>query len=112
MSDILYRGNKLFEGSRMLLPEHVELIREHQKKQQEYQPPLLDDDQLEQMSRMIQEAYVTEKPLLVTYATKYEPRQFCGYVEKIDQYNRTIHLSFGSEKMMIDFDKLVSIDWP
>jgi len=38
------RGNKLWEGHRIILPEHRDLLFDHREKEREYQPPELAED--------------------------------------------------------------------
>ncbi|MGA9173841.1 MAG: YolD-like family protein [Thermoactinomyces sp.] len=112
MSDILNRGNRLFEGSRIILPEHRKGLVELRRKKEEYQQPELDDQELERINQIIWEAYNEEKPVVITYATKYQPEKFCGFITKLNQYEGWIQLSNGSVKKKIEFNKLVQVEWP
>ena len=47
------RGNKLWEGHRLLLPQHRDLILEEKQKAKEYHPPELAADELEALDRTI-----------------------------------------------------------
>jgi YolD-like protein len=109
---ILYRQNKLWEGSRMFLPEHREGILELQQKQKEYIQPELDEHQIEWINYIFQEALEGEKPIVVTYADKYHSEQFCGFVDRIDPYNQILHLSNGKHKKQISLSRLIHVDWP
>lgn len=48
------RGNKLWEGHRVVLPEHRDLLFKHKQKEKEYHPPEPAEDQIEKMSRVIE----------------------------------------------------------
>ncbi|GGE30322.1 hypothetical protein GCM10011571_35690 [Marinithermofilum abyssi] len=37
------------------------------------------------------------KPIVVTYATKYGPRHFCGFVAKVDLVTHRIKMVNGDE---------------
>jgi hypothetical protein len=112
MSDILDRQNLLWEGSRMFLPEHRQALQEQRRKQTEYIPPVLGEDQIEYMNYILQEAIELDKPILVTYAIKYSPIQFCGFIDRFDPLTKTIHLSNGESKKQIAFEKLINVEWP
>lgn len=96
----------------MFLPEHREMLLEQRRKQQEFQLPELSEDQWEEMNYLLQEAYQEEKPLVVSYAARYAPEQFCGFVEKIDEWQKEIILVNGKQKKTIPFGKLLGMEFP
>lgn len=67
MSEHLRRGNLLWEGSRMFLPEHKEALLQRKQMQRKKARPALDSDQLEEMDRLLHEAMEFAKPVRVTY---------------------------------------------
>lgn len=64
----MQRGNKLWEGSRMILPEHREELL--QSDVEYYQPVILDEQELEQMNRQILWALEERAPVLLHYAAR------------------------------------------
>ncbi|MCH5583491.1 YolD-like family protein [Shimazuella sp. AN120528] len=112
MGSTLNRQNLLFEGSRFVLPEHRKGLEEMRRKQMEYTPPELDEDQKNHINYILQEAVEAEKPVVVTFATKYSPEQFCGFIDEINAYSQVIQLSNGSHKKQILLDKLINVEWP
>jgi hypothetical protein len=50
------RGNKLWEGHRMILPEHRNYMLEREDHSMYRERPVLDEDRLEEMSRTLGEA--------------------------------------------------------
>ncbi|SEM68651.1 YolD-like family protein [Lihuaxuella thermophila] len=112
MSKILNRKNLLWEGSRMFLPEHREALLEQRRQAEEFVPPELDESHMEMINYILQEAIEEEKPVVVTYAEKYAPGQFCGFVDQVDPYNQVIQLSNGTCRKQISFQKLINIEWP
>lgn len=108
MTHILNRGNKLFEGSRMMLPEHVALIREYYQKQTEYAPPLLAEDQLEEFNHLINQAVHQHRLIQITYVTSSQLCQFVGHIKKIDPQQKTIQLYSATELIQVPFIHLVS----
>lgn len=67
MSGYLQRGNKLWEGSRMFLPEHKQALLKWQKEQEKQAKPELDEQQLEEMNRMLISACRLRVPVTVRF---------------------------------------------
>ncbi len=57
----LEHGNQLWEGHRMILPEHEDALRRKRRRQEEYRPLELDPDALETIGRKIQRSCLDEK---------------------------------------------------
>ncbi len=74
----------------MFLVEHREAILKQRKEAARFIPPELDEQALEEMSYILQEALELEQPVLATYAGEYEEKQFCGFIDKIDTLGKYI----------------------
>ncbi len=92
------RGNKLWEGHRLLLPQHRDLIWEEKQKAKEYQPPELAADELEALDRMIRWSRTKKKPIILTYASKYGPKRCIGYVLNVHPLEGWIILQAGEKR--------------
>ncbi|MFC4077831.1 YolD-like family protein [Salinithrix halophila] len=108
----LDRGNKLWEGHRMILPEHEERLWKERRKAEAYVPPDLDPDQLAEIGRMIERALLEEEPILITYASKYGPKKVCGFVARIDSVERWILIKNGDHREMIPFRNILGAESP
>lgn len=64
------RGNKLWEGHRMIIPEHRAYMLERENRQAHLERPVLDECKLEDMNQVLSEA--AERGVLVTL-TVYKP---------------------------------------
>ena len=104
------RGNKLWEGHRLLLPHHRDLIREERQKTEEYQPPELATDELEELDRMIRWSRAKKKPIVLTYASKYGPKRCTGYILNINLLEGWLILENGEEKRLIPLSKIVGAE--
>ena len=104
------RGNKLWEGHRLLLPHHRDLILEEKQKAKEYHPPELADDELEELDRMIRWSRARQEPIVLTYASKYGPKRCTGYVLNINPIEGWLILQNGEEKRMIPLSKIVGAE--
>lgn len=76
-----------------------------------YQPPVIDDDQLEYMIFLLEEACELQKRVIVTYAGKYSPLQFYGHVNKVHPYDGWFLMANGEWKKRITFVQLIDVDW-
>lgn len=79
MSQNLNRGNKLWEGSRMFLPEHKQALLKRKKNQQKESKPLLDEQQLEEMNQRILFSKTHHLPVRITFFKE-------GFFEEITGY--------------------------
>lgn len=96
----LSKGHNLrWESSRMMLPEHREQLLKERRKHLEFNPPILDENQLEEINYVIMKAIKQKQAVTITYAEKYGPAKFCGRIQKIDALE-------GSLKIMNDEDTL------
>ena len=59
--------NLMWESSRMMLPEHVEVINQHHERKKDVEKPILSDDQLEDIQRTVQEAIEFQLHVQITY---------------------------------------------
>lgn len=104
------RGNKLWVGHRVILPEHRDLLLEEKQRQQEYQPPELMIDTLEEIARLIGWSKVNQKNIEVTYATRYGPKKCVGYVAQINQIERWLVIQNGEEKKLIPLSRIIGAE--
>lgn len=112
MSKILHRQNRLWEGSRMFLPEHRENLLKQQKKHEDFTPPELSEDRLEEINHLIQEAWENDSPILLHYVENHRPKQICGFIEKIHLEQHWIRIGNGRSKQTIRFAQIFGAESP
>lgn len=78
-------GIGMWESSRMMLPEHRGRINEHNSTLSLRERPNLDDQELEQIGRRLQESYNTRSLITVRMFHPTEQLQVVGMVDRIDQ---------------------------
>lgn len=79
----------------------------------DYQPNFtqtFDHDLSLLISKSIQAAYEKDVPLSIVYIDNATQKQFCGYVEQIDPYERWIALRNGLLKRRILFTQILYLD--
>lgn len=107
----LSKGHNLrWESSRMMLPEHKEQLLEEKRKQQEFIPPLLDHDQLEEINRKILKSIEQMRAVTITYAEKYEPAQFWGWIQKIDPIEGSLKIVNDDDTLSLSFTKILQVE--
>lgn len=97
--------------NRFVLPVQHEKEPKSRHKQKKYQPPVIDEDQIEYMSFILEEASDMGKPVLVTYAGRYSPLQFYGRISKINPYEGWFVIANGEIRKKIPYAKLMDVDW-
>jgi hypothetical protein len=102
MSEYLKRGNMLWEGSRMFLPEHKQALNRRQKQQQKISKPVLDEQQLAQINETICEAMAENRTLSFMYYDKGEYNLLTGNIDYIDEANKELRIAdhFGGVQKM------------
>jgi len=104
------RGNKLWVGHRVILPQHRDLVLEQKQREREYHPPELAADTLEEIGRVIEWSKVKKQPIAVTYASKYGPKRCVGYVTRLDPIERWLVIQNAEDKRMIPLSKIIGAE--
>ncbi|MEF3306696.1 YolD-like family protein [Paenibacillus sp. GYB003] len=104
-------GNGLFESSRMMLPEHVRRIVEHTEAEKKGGPrkrPEIDESELEDMSRKLQESKAEGRDITLTLWGRDEP--VTGVVSRIDTYFKRITLTqFWGDTVVVRLDDIIDV---
>jgi YolD-like protein len=92
------RGNKMWEGHRIILPRHRDLVMDRKQREKEYHPPELAEDELEAISRVIGWSMVVKKSIILTYANKWGLKWIIGVVTQLDPIEKwlVIQLAMGA----------------
>lgn len=104
------RGNKLWEGHRIILPEHRDLLFDHREKEREYRPPELAEDEVEEISRLISWSKAQERPITLIYADRYGPKRITGVVTRIDPIERWLILQSEEDRRMIPLSQIIGAE--
>lgn len=84
------RGSK--KWSAMMLPEHVQMLKEVQREYYLEEKPVLDEQKLEEINFQLALAKKDNLLVDVTYYTKGEFKHMKGYVNVIDYTNKYIYI--------------------
>lgn len=105
----LFRKNLLWEGSRMFLPEHREQLETMRNKQSDFTLPEFTEDHWREVDQLIQESLHSEHPLLIHYVREKQQQCFCGFVQKVNVFERWLILANGQEQRKILFQQLYEV---
>lgn len=93
-----YEDRGMLKCRGLILSEHAELLKQDKQKRQKEVPPLyLDEQQLEEMQRIVMESYYEQKPVVVQVNTFGLPYiEGTGVVTSPQSENGRLFLSDGS----------------
>lgn len=102
-------SNLVWESSRMILPEHKELIRKHYEALNDVVKPILSEDRLEELERAIMEAIEFKSTVEITY---YKNKRIIKYqgaiIRPLDLRRLEVEVSYGLE--FLNFDDIINIE--
>ncbi|MCS1350044.1 YolD-like family protein [Mechercharimyces sp. CAU 1602] len=110
MSRVLERGNKMWEGHRMILPEHVDHLHEQNRAAKKYQAPDLSEDAIREIGFAIEKSMVELIPVLVQCAGKYGIESYEGVITSINAIDRYIRLQGADHTEHISFQTIVNVE--
>jgi hypothetical protein len=82
-------GN-IFEGMRIILPEHREAMRRLETEAKRQPRPVLDEQKIEEMSRVLADAIQDQRPITVIVYKPYGADRVEIIPEKIDPYSKQL----------------------
>mgnify|MGYP001485560304 CR=1 FL=1 len=105
-------SNLMWESSRMMLPEHVQAFLELKRNWNKKKKPEWDDQRLEEMERVVVEAYASKRPVTVTLFGEWETRCLTGVIARLDPYQRKIRLDTEKGSIWINWTDVLDVDEP
>ncbi|OYD09464.1 YolD-like family protein [Paludifilum halophilum] len=101
------RGNKLWEGHRMILPEHVEQYQESRQKQ--FVPPVLDEQQMEELNRTVRYAKESDRRLRWRVYNDQGPYEVEGRVGRIRPVQGWVEVIADGGRIRIWISRLLDV---
>jgi hypothetical protein len=90
-------GNGLWEGSRMIMPEHKQRILNDAINEETRKKPDLDPQALAEISQVLAQSLEDCSPITLTLFEGYEDRSIRGIVIKVDQQLKQIKFRQGED---------------
>lgn len=110
MSDHLHRENLLWEGSRMMLPEHKAGILRYRTERNKKEKPELDQQKLEDFVRTIGVSMFTEQPVRITVYGEYEDTIVVGKIDKILTETKTLKVGVEDSFEWIKLEDVLKME--
>lgn len=102
--------NLRWESSRMMLPEHRAQLVEERRKKEQFEPPILDEDELQQINRIINEAIKQNLAVTITYAEKDGPHECSGMIKKVNAVKGWLKVGNENESLILFFKKIIRVE--
>lgn len=103
-------ANLLWESSRMMLPEHKEALWQSVLEHNRVQKPNLDEQELMEMGRTIEEAFSSKSYLSISIYHPMKQKQIKGKIRKLDHYFRRIQIeTTEGELIWISADEIIHV---
>jgi len=110
-SKITPGSNLMWEGSRMMLPEHVEAIKRHQKELSKKIKPEFDEQYIIELQHKIAESLHENRDVTVKIFDEYDDLSIEGIITTIDTQQKRIRIDnrFG-EPNWVRFDEILNVN--
>ncbi|WP_010649697.1 YolD-like family protein [Oceanobacillus massiliensis] len=102
-------SNLLWESSRMMLPEHKEVLQQHQKELHKRKKPILDEQQIELFSHSIGEAMKRNKDVKMQIFNLYEDTYIVGKVKKVSPERDKVLIKCKDRDEWLNFNEILAI---
>lgn len=110
MSPIRDRGKMKWQSA-FFMPEHVKMLRELKSDYQKISKPILDESQIEDFEQKLCMALESRQEVNITTWESGFFREFKGFLQKLDQWNRTILLEEENGCLTtIFFNQIVGVE--
>ncbi|KAA6446966.1 YolD-like family protein [Bacillus swezeyi] len=94
----------------MMLPEHVELLKEYHESLDKVKKPVLDEQNYEELNEMICAAMEENKPLQFSFYQRGKIKELTGHIHYVDALKQELRIkSLSDEKHIIQLDDIVGI---
>jgi len=103
-------SNLLWESSRMMLPEHKALLRQHEAEKIKEEKPDYDEQFLEQLVYTIERAYHDRSLVKLKYYDQGRFYEIVGKITTINPKKQSIQLTTEIETLEFYFSNLISIE--
>ena len=103
-------SNLLWESSRMMLPEHKALLRQHEESRYKKQKPNYDEQLLAHLVNEIEVAFHQNKAVTITYYEQEVYHDLLGKIVAIDYEKRLIRLATKNKTKDLYLADFVSIE--
>lgn len=108
-SKISEGSNLMWEGSRMILPEHRAALKQYNYEKQRIDRPMLDEQYLQDLEYMLKEAQQRGRLLRITVFGEFGSRTVKCKITSIDNYRGQLIVSSGYDSERISIKDIIGI---
>lgn len=101
--------NGIWESSRMMLPQHREVIIANQNVHKKMKKPILHEDEWEIINQNINYSLTQEEEITVTIFGEYKHTKFVGVVTSVSPHQKKFKLVNEQGFEWIDFAEILSV---
>lgn len=101
--------NGLFDSSRMMLPQHKEIILAHQKELNRITKPVIDEQEWQLIGQVLQDSFNNHVKVNLSIFDPFNTRNLSGFVTVINTFRKEIKLSIDHDEWeWIKFDDIIA----
>lgn len=101
------RGN--IKWTSLMLPEHVELLKEMWQEDLDVPKPELDSQEIEIMNQRLNHAYHEKKPVWLSIYDDGDMTKVMGRIKQINTYSKTIRLDHTDGERIVFLDDVIDV---
>ncbi|WP_100013232.1 YolD-like family protein [Lentibacillus sediminis] len=101
--------NMRWEASRMMLPEHKEVIRRQRQELNKKTKPILDEQELDRLAGLLHDALEYDIAVKIEIFHPYENRWLTGQVEKIAPGQKQMQIITENSLQWITMDDILEV---
>ena len=103
-------SNLRWESSRMMLPEHIERIRQRKEEQKKVEKPELDEQELIELGYVVMDSLNHELDVRVVYWEEGFYKEVFAVVDRVDMQTKRMKLRMDEGFICIDIACLKSVE--
>lgn len=105
----MFHDRGTIKWTSLMLPEHVEMLKDMWQEDTKVQKPELDEQTIEIMEQHLQDAYYNMEPVRLSVFEDGEIFTVTGNIKQIDKQTKTIQLETDHTGRTITFNEIVDI---
>lgn len=101
-------GNGVYEGSRFIMPEHLEGMLQQEREQRRRGKPVLDEQAIEEIVRALAESFHEKTKVELVVFSPFDDEHYSGVVIGINQSRGKVNLLLEDDEREIAIAEIIS----
>lgn len=106
----MLRDRGTIKWTSLMLPEHVELLKEMWQEDTKVQRPEIDAQEIEVMNQKLNRAYHYKETVQLSVYNNGEIDTITGNIKQVNTYSQTVRLESGSLDTTVSFYNIIEVD--